>query len=91
MNATENHIEFATINPVAILGPSLNQHMSLSFQFVENIASGKMKRIPNIPMNIIDVRDVAQLHVLAMKTPEEMVNVISPLQMDKSLCLKSHN
>ena len=70
MNATENHIEFATINPVAILGPSLNQHMSLSFQFVENIASGKMKRIPNIPMNIVDVRDVAQLHVLAMKTPE---------------------
>lgn len=41
VNATENHIEFATINPVAILGPSLNQHMSLSFQFVENIASGK--------------------------------------------------
>lgn len=70
VNATENHIEFATINPVAILGPSLNQHMSLSFQFVENIASGKMKRIPNIPMNIVDVRDVAQLHVLAMKTPE---------------------
>ena len=29
-----------------------------------------MKRIPNIPMNIVDVRDVAQLHVLAMKTPE---------------------
>lgn len=70
VNATENHIEFATINPVAILGPSLNQHMSLSFQFVENIASGKMKRIPNIPMNIVDVRDVALLHVLAMKTPE---------------------
>ncbi|NCA42022.1 NAD-dependent epimerase/dehydratase family protein, partial [Streptococcus equi] len=62
VNATENHIEFATINPVAILGPSLNQHMSLSFQFVENIASGKMKRIPNIPMNIVDVRDVSQLH-----------------------------
>ena len=91
MDATENHIEFATINPVAILGPSLNQHMSLSFQFVENIASGKMKRIPNIPMNIVDVRDVAQLHVLAMKRQKQMVNVLSPLQMDKFLCLKSHN
>ena len=41
VNATENHIEFAPINPVAILGPSLNQHMSLSFQFVENIARAK--------------------------------------------------
>ena len=50
-----------------------------------------MKRIPNIPMNIVDVRDVAQLHVLAMKTPEANGKRLSPLQMDKSLCLKSHN
>ncbi|MCI2947112.1 SDR family NAD(P)-dependent oxidoreductase [Staphylococcus caledonicus] len=70
VDATDHDLELATINPVAILGPSLNQHMSLSFQFVENIANGKMKRIPNIPMNIVDVRDVATLHVLAMQIPE---------------------
>ena len=74
MNATENHIEFATINPVAILGPSLNQHMSLSFQFVENIASGKMKR-SLISNEYHGCQDVAQLHVLAMKRQKQMVNV----------------
>lgn len=70
VNAIDNHIEFATINPVAILGPSLNEHMSQSFQFVKNIANGKMKRIPNISKNIVDVRDVALLHVLAIQTEE---------------------
>ncbi|BGE81202.1 SDR family NAD(P)-dependent oxidoreductase [Staphylococcus petrasii] len=67
---TSHDIEFTTVNPVAILGPSLNKHMSGSFQFVENIANGSMKRIPNIALNIVDVRDVAVLHVLAMQTKE---------------------
>ncbi|HCZ7103062.1 TPA: aldehyde reductase, partial [Staphylococcus aureus] len=28
--------------------------------------NGSMKRVPQIPLNVVDVRDVAELHILAM-------------------------
>lgn len=64
------NLEFTTINPVAILGPSLDAHVSGSFHLLKNLLSGKMKALPNIPLNIIDVRDVTDLHILAMETAE---------------------
>lgn len=64
-NATRK-IEFATINPVAMMGPSLDAHISGSFDLVKNLVNGSMKRIPNIALNIVDVRDVADLHIRAM-------------------------
>ncbi|QPH38688.1 SDR family oxidoreductase [Pedobacter endophyticus] len=64
------NLEFATINPVAILGPSLDAHVSGSFHLLQNLLNGKMKAIPNIPLNIVDVRDVADLHIKAMEIPE---------------------
>ena len=64
------NLEFATINPVAILGPSLSEHVSGSFHLLENLLNGSMKAVPNIPLNVVDVRDVADLHIRAMITPE---------------------
>lgn len=68
---TAEHPEytFATVNPVAIFGPSLDQHVSGSFTLLETLLAGKDKRYPNIPLNIVDVRDVAAIHLLAMFTP----------------------
>ncbi len=64
----EGHgLEFATINPVAILGPSMNEHVTGSFNILLNMLDGSMKAIPNIPLNIVDVRDVADLHIRAME------------------------
>lgn len=62
-------LEFATINPVAIWGPSLDAHVSGSFHLLENLLNGTMKAIPNISLNVVDVRDVADLHIRAMETP----------------------
>lgn len=62
-------LEFATINPVAILGPTLNAHISGSFDILKHLLDGSMKAIPNIPLNIVDVRDVADLHIRAMTNP----------------------
>lgn len=62
-------LEFTTINPVAILGPSLGTHVSGSFGLVQHLLDGSMKAVPNIPLNIVDVRDVADLHIRAMTTP----------------------
>ncbi|MHC5215366.1 NAD-dependent epimerase/dehydratase family protein [Enterococcus sp. LJL128] len=59
-------LEFAAINPVAIFGPSLSAHISGSFEILQGLLNGSSKRIPNIPLNIVDVRDVADLHIRAM-------------------------
>lgn len=63
------NLEFATINPVAMLGPSLSAHISGSFGIIEHLLDGSMKAVPNIPLNIVDVRDVADLHIRAMTNP----------------------
>ncbi len=62
-------LEFATINPVAILGPSLDAHVSGSFHLLQNLLNGSLKVVPNIALNVVDVRDVADLHIRAMTYP----------------------
>ncbi|AFS00956.1 NAD-dependent epimerase/dehydratase family protein [Lentilactobacillus buchneri] len=69
VNESDNSMALTTINPVAILGPAMNGHISGSFGILENLMNGSMKRIPNIPLNIVDVRDVADLHIRAMENP----------------------
>jgi len=63
-------LEFTTVNPVAMLGPSLNQHVSGSFGIVKGLIDGSMKQVPNIGINLVDVRDVASLHIKAMQSPQ---------------------
>ncbi len=45
---------------------SLDAHVSGSFHLLENLLNGSMKRVPQILLNVVDVRDVAELHILAM-------------------------
>lgn len=59
-----NGLELTTINPVAILGPSLSPHVSNSFVLLDMLF--KDKWAPQLPLNIVDVRDVADLHIRAM-------------------------
>ncbi|GAA4925495.1 aldehyde reductase [Mucilaginibacter defluvii] len=63
-------LEFVTINAVAIWGPTLDAHISGSFHLLKNLLYGSMKAIPDIALNVIDVRDVADLHIRAMLSPE---------------------
>ena len=62
------NLEFTTINPVAIFGPALSAHISGSFVLLDLLLNGKP--IPNLPLNIVDVRDVADLHIRAMTNPD---------------------
>lgn len=59
----------ATVNPAAILGPVLGDARSFSLQLIERLLNG-MPGIPRIGYGIVDVRDVADLHLRAMTTPE---------------------
>lgn len=66
----EVNLEFVTVNPVAIFGPSLDAHVSGSFDLLKNLLSGQMKLIPNLPLNVVDVRDVADIQIRAMETTQ---------------------
>jgi len=62
-------LELTVINPVGIFGPSLGPDLSSGFELLKRLLNGTMKRVPNITLTIVDVRDVADLHIRAMTAP----------------------
>ncbi|HEY2177882.1 MAG TPA: aldehyde reductase [Caulobacteraceae bacterium] len=60
----------ATVNPALVLGPVLDGDASGSAQVVGRLLSGKVPGIPRLGFNIVDVRDVADLHIRCMTAPE---------------------
>jgi nucleoside-diphosphate-sugar epimerase len=59
----------ATVQPGAILGPALSDDVSFSLELIERLLKG-MPGTPRIGFNLVDVRDVADLHIRAMLAPE---------------------
>ena len=62
-------LELAVINPTGIFGPLLDDHLSSSIGLVKGMLDGAMPAVPRIFFGVADVRDVADLHVLAMTDP----------------------
>ncbi len=62
--------QFATVNPAAVLGPVMGKDYSPSVLIVERILKGALPGLPRIGFCVVDVRDVADLHLLAMTKPE---------------------
>jgi nucleoside-diphosphate-sugar epimerase len=60
----------ATVNPALVLGPVLSGDFSESVQVVERLLSGRVPGLPRLGFNIVDARDVADLHIRAMTAPE---------------------
>lgn len=63
-------LELAVINPVGILGPALNKDVSTSVALAIQLLNGQMPGLPQISFGIVDVRDVASAHLLAMTNPK---------------------
>ena len=59
----------ATINPALVLGPVLGRDYSDSVQVVQRLLAGKVPGLPRLGFCIVDVRDVADLHIRAMTDP----------------------
>lgn len=70
MNTEGGSLELSVINPMGILGPSLSHDLSSGFEMLKKLLDGTMKAIPDIRLGIVDVRDVAELHILAMENPD---------------------
>ncbi len=62
-------LELAVINPVAVLGPVLGPDSSTSIQLVQRLLEGRIPAMPRIAFGLVDVRDVADLHLRAMVDP----------------------
>jgi nucleoside-diphosphate-sugar epimerase len=62
--------ELTVVCPGLILGPPLSHDMSTSLSVVKRMLDGKMSGAPKLSFAIVDVRDTADLHLLAMTSPE---------------------
>jgi dihydroflavonol-4-reductase len=59
-------MQLSTVLPAQIQGPVLGADYSASVGLVTLMLNGKMPVTPRVGYNIVDVRDLAQLHLLAM-------------------------
>jgi nucleoside-diphosphate-sugar epimerase len=59
-------LELSVVNPVAVFGPALGPDYSTSIQLVKRMLDGGMPGNPQLYFGVVDVRDVAELHLLAM-------------------------
>ena len=63
-------LELAVINPSLVLGPVLESDYGSSAELVRRMLKGKFPGCPRLGWPVVDVRDVAALHIAAMETPE---------------------
>jgi len=64
-----NGLELAVVNPVVVLGPVLGPDYSASISLVKMMLSGWVPGCPHFSLGLVDVRDVADLHLRAMTHP----------------------
>jgi dihydroflavonol-4-reductase len=58
------------INPTGIFGPVLSPRLSSSVAIVKAMLDGTHPPVPRVYFGVVDVRDVAELHVRAMTNPK---------------------
>jgi dihydroflavonol-4-reductase len=63
-------LKLTTINPGLVVGPPLDEHYGSSLGLVERLLKGKDPMMPPFGMPIVDVRDVAEMHLRALQRPE---------------------
>ncbi|MFN3608204.1 MAG: SDR family oxidoreductase [Hyphomonas sp.] len=69
VNGEGKGLELTTINPALVLGPVMSGDFSASVEILTQLMSGKLPGTPKVGFVIVDVRDVAAAHLLAMTSP----------------------
>lgn len=62
-------LELSVVNPVAVLGPALAPDYSTSIMLIQRLMDGAMPGCPRLYFGIVDVRDVADMHMRCMTNP----------------------
>ena len=64
-----SRLELSVVNPVGVFGPVLGPDYSTSILLVQRLMDGGMPGVPRLTFGVVDVRDVADLHIRAMTHP----------------------
>ena len=67
--AEGGNLELAVVNPVGVFGPALGPDFSTSILIVKMLMDRALPGLPRIRFGVVDVRDVAAMHLLAMTHP----------------------
>lgn len=62
-------LELAVVNPVGVFGPVLSGDYATSIMVVQRMMDGSIPGLPRLWFGVVDVRDVADLHLRAMTHP----------------------
>jgi nucleoside-diphosphate-sugar epimerase len=62
-------LELSVVNPVGVFGPVLGSDFSTSILLVQRLMDGEVPGCPRLWFGVVDVRDVADLHLRAMADP----------------------
>jgi nucleoside-diphosphate-sugar epimerase len=62
-------LELAVVNPVGVFGPVLGPDYATSIMLVQRMMDGALPGLPRMCFGVVDVRDVADLHLRAMTNP----------------------
>ena len=63
-------MHYATVNPGLVWGPALDRDIGSSVEIVRMFLAGKYPGAPKLKLLVVDVRDIAKMHRLAMETGE---------------------
>jgi dihydroflavonol-4-reductase len=63
-------LELAVINPVGIYGPALGTDAGTSLRAIGELLEGNSPGVPRLQINVVDVRDCADMHLRAMTCPQ---------------------
>ena len=71
ISETQEQFDLVTVHPGFVLGPSLTKRKdSASIDFMISLLNGKLKTgAPNLTLGIVDIRDLAKVHVAAAFNP----------------------
>jgi dihydroflavonol-4-reductase len=70
MNTAPGKTQFTTILPTAVFGPVLTKENLGSVQIIQRLLEGRPSFVPRLGFWVVDVRDLAELHIRAMTAPE---------------------
>ena len=62
-------LELSVVNPVGVFGPVLGPDYATSILLVQRMMDGALPGLPRMCFGVVDVRDVADLHLRAMTHP----------------------
>jgi dihydroflavonol-4-reductase len=70
MVSSGSRMHYSTVNPGLVLGPLLDRNFGTSVEIIRLLLAGKYPGTPKVMMSVVDVRDVATLHLKAMETKQ---------------------